>query len=256
MQLVEFVVSGERFATQYDTIAKFPNSLFYLMLKNAHSISAGKVENAWFIDRPRKPFETILVFMQTGKWYISNDPVEQKMLIDEADFYGIEIAKTEQWKLDRCSEHIQISNDAQCATKLMKKGFGFVLGSVSFNEGIYAWEVKFIRLKHWMVIGILHSKPLNSFSYGSDGSFGISNTGQMFCKGKLQNESHSCSFQQGDIVRIKVDLVCSTVIFKNPATSSIVSIENLDKLKDYYPHFCLADEGDEISIKSIQPQEY
>lgn len=42
-----------------------------------------------FIDRPSKPFATILDFLRTGDICFPTDPDEQSVLLRELDYYGL-----------------------------------------------------------------------------------------------------------------------------------------------------------------------
>lgn len=94
-------VGGAKFSARRSTLTRVDDSFFSNLLSGRYPLqldSKGRI----FIDRPPKPFEVILDFLRTGKWYLPESPQLRKMVIDEADFYGIDIKTSAPDMIDDC----------------------------------------------------------------------------------------------------------------------------------------------------------
>jgi hypothetical protein len=259
-QLVRFNVSGKLFSTRKQTIEAFPNSFLSLLTNGRFpNLEIDQSTGAIFIDRPSKPFETILTFLQTGKLYLGESTSEQALLYDEADFYGISLwakQKVVRWTLKMHSQNVLISNyGLRAAMRDDSVKHGFIVGSHAFNaeDGQnFFWQVKLLRLKGWIMIGILDASSHISqpaFSYGNAGSFGISSLGQVFENGKLARNEETTGFEfvEGDTVVTKLDMAACNLSFEVNG-QEVAKCDGLDPKGSYFPHFNLSGGGDAIEI--------
>jgi hypothetical protein len=58
------------------------------MFSGRHAIIKDR-EGCYFIDRPSKPFRSVLTFLQTGKMYWSSKTEDKQLLEDEITYYGL-----------------------------------------------------------------------------------------------------------------------------------------------------------------------
>eukprot|EP00475_Leptophrys_vorax_P029281 TRINITY_DN4282_c0_g1_i2.p1 TRINITY_DN4282_c0_g1~~TRINITY_DN4282_c0_g1_i2.p1 ORF type:complete len:300 (+),score=53.96 TRINITY_DN4282_c0_g1_i2:35-901(+) len=273
LRLVHFNVSGRVFSTRFQTLAAFPESFLCVLVDGRFPCADLDSNGYFFIDRPWKPFEIIVTYLQTGKLYLPESCVEQRLVFDEAEFYGIPLQGPPRkmdrdcWTLKMHSKNVVIG-DGGLSAKLLstsRQQNGFIVGSCAFQNNA-KWQVKFGQLKGWIMVGVLDSQANVSqfnFSYGSVGSFGVSNTGQVYENGKLttappstEDQSSNC-FSEADILLVELDMaqgkLLITTVSSSPEESTIPQqrweCSGLSPGRSYFPHFnMLGPTGDRFTI--------
>ena len=88
-EVIELNIGGETTATLRSTLTKYDQTFLSAMFSGKFPLttdSLGKI----FIDRPAKPFLSILNWLRTGKWHTPpTTEVEERLLLSEIEYYGL-----------------------------------------------------------------------------------------------------------------------------------------------------------------------
>eukprot|EP01061_Rhynchopus_euleeides_P004423 TRINITY_DN13687_c0_g2_i1.p1 TRINITY_DN13687_c0_g2~~TRINITY_DN13687_c0_g2_i1.p1 ORF type:complete len:437 (+),score=168.70 TRINITY_DN13687_c0_g2_i1:138-1448(+) len=87
-EVLELNVGGTEVTTFLSTLTKYENTFFSALFSGRYPVthdSKGRI----VIDRPAKPFLTILDWLRTGAWLPETDANQYSMLLNELDFYGL-----------------------------------------------------------------------------------------------------------------------------------------------------------------------
>eukprot|EP01120_Amphizonella_sp_Union-15-10_P014111 TRINITY_DN6731_c0_g1_i2.p1 TRINITY_DN6731_c0_g1~~TRINITY_DN6731_c0_g1_i2.p1 ORF type:complete len:246 (+),score=41.35 TRINITY_DN6731_c0_g1_i2:56-739(+) len=89
-EVVELNVGGQCFSTLSSTLGRYPDSILGVMFSGGQVLVKDS-QDRYFIDRPPKPFETILNFLRTGHLGWPQNEREIAQLKIELDYYGLSI---------------------------------------------------------------------------------------------------------------------------------------------------------------------
>lgn len=86
--VVHLNVGGAYFSTYKSTLCKYPGTMLEVMFSGRHVLIKDS-DGRYFIDRPPKPFRSILTFLQTGQIYWPTKSEDKKLLEDEINYFGL-----------------------------------------------------------------------------------------------------------------------------------------------------------------------
>jgi len=85
-QLVNLNVGGKKFKTTVDTLTKYEDSIFPVLLSGKFKEDP---EKEIFIDRDGQAFKYIMTFLRNGEYIAPSDPAMQKLVMCEIDYFGL-----------------------------------------------------------------------------------------------------------------------------------------------------------------------
>eukprot|EP00013_Stygamoeba_regulata_P025303 CAMPEP_0177651930 /NCGR_PEP_ID=MMETSP0447-20121125/12828_1 /TAXON_ID=0 /ORGANISM="Stygamoeba regulata, Strain BSH-02190019" /LENGTH=430 /DNA_ID=CAMNT_0019155079 /DNA_START=91 /DNA_END=1383 /DNA_ORIENTATION=- len=87
--ILELNVSGKKFTSYKATLCKVDGSMLEAMFSGRHRTVKDK-KGRFFIDRPAKPFRTILQYLQTGTVVPPHDEADMQQLMIEIEYFGLD----------------------------------------------------------------------------------------------------------------------------------------------------------------------
>lgn len=85
-QLVNLNVGGKKFTTTINTLTKYEDSMFPVLLSGKFKENPA---NEIFIDRDGQAFKYIMTFLRNGEYIAPSDPAMQKLVNCEIEYYGL-----------------------------------------------------------------------------------------------------------------------------------------------------------------------
>jgi hypothetical protein len=155
------------------------------------------------------------------------------------------------WCLGRKSDGVRLENAERTASISAKK-HNWVIGSRSFDSGVFCWEVvSELNDNQWIMYGVVFGIPDNSYSYYAEGSFGVSSSSQKYLAGsETEMDPGTFEVKSGQIVRVRLDCTRWKLTIKNIDNNNTMEMD-LIQGQSYYPHFNLYHPNNKITVRPI-----
>jgi hypothetical protein len=155
------------------------------------------------------------------------------------------------WVFGKHSDGVKLENAERTASIAIKK-HNWVIGNRAFDSGVFCWEVvSELNDNQWVMYGVIFGIPDNSYSYYSEGSFGVSSSSQKYLAGtETELDPGIFDVKSGQVVRVRLDCTRWKLTVKNIDNNMVMEMD-LIQGQAYYPHFNLYHANNKITVRPI-----